>query len=322
VRFYALVGALALHAAAASAASTTQVHWVMGTYLRITASGAGAPDAMRTCFATARRLDGVFSRYDRTSELSRLSAARSLTASPDFTDLLERSLLLGRRTGGAFDVTAGALMTLWRRDEPPTPSAIAAARATRAGVTLDGSQLGLSPGTELDFDGIAKGYAVDACVDALRAAGVLRAFVSFGESSLYALGTSPDGGPWTVDVRGLDPEVAIGTLDLRDQAVSVSSTRGASRRQRVIVDPASGQALDEARVAVVVAPSATDAEAYSKALLIWGAAGLPRLEQLPGTDGVAVSPAGVQIGSALRRVHGFTTRVAPQPLRRAEEGLS
>jgi len=322
VRLPVLLAALALHAVTASAASTTQVHWVMGTYLRISAEGAGAARAMQTCFATARRLDAVFSRYDTTSELSRLGAARALTASPELTDLLERSLQLGRRTGGAFDVTAGALIALWRREEPPTPSAIAAARATRAGVTRDGSQLRLGLGTELDFDGIAKGYAVDACVTALRASGVQRAFVSFGESSLYALGTSPDGAPWPVSVRGLDPDMAVGTLHLRDQAVSVSSSRGASRRQRVIVDPASGQALDEPRVAVVVTAFATDAEAYSKALLIWGAAGLPRLERLPGVGGVVVSATGVRVGSALRRAHGFTTLPAPQPLRRAEDGLS
>ena len=322
MRLSAVVTVLVLHAASASAAPVTQVHWVMGTYLRVSAEGPGAAPAMRSCFTTARRLDGVFSRYDATSELSRLSAARMLTPSAELADLLERSLLLGRRTGGAFDVTAGALTALWRGETLPTPSAIAAARATRAGVTMDGSQLRLDPGTELDFDGIAKGYAVDACVKALRAAGVQRGFVSFGESSLYALGTSPDGGPWPVAVRGLDPESAIGTLHLRDRAVSVSSTRGASRRQRVIVDPTSGQALDDPRVAVVVAASATDAEAYSKALLIWGAAGLPRLERLPGVGGVAVAATGVHVGRALRRAHGFTTLTAPEPLRRAEEGLS
>jgi thiamine biosynthesis lipoprotein len=321
VRLPLLTIVLVLQAGAGRAATLTQVHWVMGTYLRISADGQQAAPAVRACFTTARRLDGVFSRYDPGSELSRLSAARALTASHDLTDLLARSLMLGRRTGGAFDVTAGALIGLWRADGTPTSAAIAAARATRAGIALDGAELRLAPGTELDFDGIAKGYAVDACVAALRAAGVRRAFVSFGESSLYALGLAPDGVPWPVAVRGLDPDTAIGMLHLHDQAVSVSSTRGGSRQQRVIVDPSSGQALDDPRVAVVVAASATDAEAYSKALLVWGAGGLGRLTHI-GADGVVVSTQGVDVGVALRRGHVFTTLAAPQPLGRAEDGLS
>jgi thiamine biosynthesis lipoprotein len=294
----------------------------MGTYLRVTAEGAEAPSALRACFTDARRFDGIFSRFDPDSELSRLHRTRTQPASRDFADLLERSLVLGRRTRGAFDVTIGALTALWRSGGVPGPAAIATARATVGGVARAGGAIQIAWGTELDFDGVAKGYAVDACVAHLRAAHVHRAFVSFGESSLYALGPAPEGGPWEVSVRGLDPDTAIGTLRLRDRAVSVSATRGSSRRQKVIVDPASGKALDDDRVAVVVAPAATDAEAYSKALLVWGSGGVERLERIDGVQAVAVSARGVEIGPAMRGATTFIPLPASRPLRRVEDGLS
>jgi thiamine biosynthesis lipoprotein len=306
----------------AQAAPVTQVHWVMGTYLRITAEGDELPAGLRACFADARRLDEVFSRFDPESELSRLHRMRTQRASRDFVDLLGRSLMLGRRTGGAFDVTAGALTALWRSGRVPTPAAIAAARATVGGVARSGEDVRIAPGTALDFDGVAKGYAVDACVTRLRQVHVRHAFVSFGESSLYALGSSPDGEAWEVAVRGLDPDTAIGTLHLRDQAVSVSATRGAARWRKVIVDPVSGKALDDDRLVVVVAPAATEAEAYSKALLVWGSKSVARLERFDGVQAMAVSRQGIETGRALRSAGTFTSIVpGPRPLRRVEDGL-
>jgi thiamine biosynthesis lipoprotein len=199
---------------------------------------------------------------------------------------------------------------------------VAAARATVGGVTHEHGRVRIAPGTRLDFDGIAKGYAVDACVARLRAARVRRAFVSFGESSLYALGAPPTAAAWEVAVRGLDPDAAVGTLHLRDQAVSVSGTRSASGRRGTIVDPTSGNVLDSDRVAVVVAASATDAEAYSKALLVWGPAGLARLERIGDVQAAVVSERGAELGPGMRAAAVYAPLSAPRPLRRAEEGLS
>src|SRR5437867_2144864 len=56
----------------------TEVHYVMGTYLRITAQHGDvteARSAMRRCFAATRNFDERFSRFDSESELSRLNSA-------------------------------------------------------------------------------------------------------------------------------------------------------------------------------------------------------------------------------------------------------
>jgi thiamine biosynthesis lipoprotein len=298
----ASLAATLLLVASAHAAPITEVHYVMGTYLRITAEGEAARSAMRGCFTAARKLEGVFSRFDAASELVRLNASAG-TATPvgdDMRRLLARAATLSTATAGAFDVTVGALSELWRRGAPRADEVEAArAHVGRGRAILRGGTLSLAPATSLDFDGIAKGYAVDVFVGLLRAGGVSTALVSLGESSLAALGAPAGETHWSVALRGVDPELAVGTLRLRDQAVSVSATYGdrgrMGRAYGHIIDPRSGRPLTEDAVAVIVVRSATDAEAYSKALLIWGSAGVGRIERL-GAAALYQGPKGTAVG--------------------------
>ena len=300
----------------------TELHYVMGTYYRITAEGPDVVPALRGCFQDARRLEEVYSRFDPESELSRVNAAAGSAreVSDEFARLLRRSLELGAATDGAFDVTVGPLTELWRSsDGKPTAAEIAAARAHvgAAHVRLTGRTLELPAEHRLDFDGIAKGWAVDGCVARLRAAGVERALVSLGESSVYALGAPPGEAGWALDVRGAEPDEAVGVLRLRDEGLSVSATFGgggrAGRAAGHIVDPRTGEALAEPAVAAVVAASATDAEAFSKALLLWGRRGVDRIEEL-GARGAVYVDSTVSQGRATRARGIFEAFPAPRPL--------
>jgi thiamine biosynthesis lipoprotein len=306
----------------ARAEPVTEVHYVMGTYYRITAEGEDVVPALRGCFQHARRLEQVYSRFDDASELSRVNATAGAPrlVSDEFASLLRRSLALGAATGGAFDVTVGALTELWRDSEtPPTPGAVAAARdrVGAARVRLDGRTLELPAGHRLDFDGIAKGWAVDGCVARLRAAGIRRALVSLGESSVYAVGAPAGEAAWPLEVRGVEPEEAVGVLRLRDEGLSVSAAFGGEgRRGRAagyVVDPRTGAALAEPAVAAVVSASATDAEAWSKALLLWGARGVDRIEGLGARGAVHVGRR-VSEGRAAQARRLFEAFPSPRPL--------
>jgi len=265
------------------AVTVTEIHYVMGTYFRMTVDD---PDpsrgraAMRECFAIAREVDHRFSRFDPASELSNLNALAAEPAptvvSDEMAALLRRARVLRTRTGGAFDVSVGALTQLWRTSATwPSHRAIEAARRTVGTGAFDlvGTTLLRKPGVLLDVDGIAKGWAVDRCAAQLRAAAVRRALVNLGESSLYAVGAPRGSQGWEVMVRGLADETVVGTVTLRDEAVSVSSVFGHARQIGSahvghVVDPRNGRPLRLPAIAVVIAPSATDAEAFSKAVLI------------------------------------------------------
>lgn len=323
-----LLAVLALAPGAAGAASTTQVHYVMGTYFRITAEGGGAERGATACFQEARRLDDVFSRWKVASELSRLNASAPGThrVSPDMTRLLARSLALRAASGGTFDVALGPLTALWRRPDPPRAEEIEAARAAagRDAVVVRDDRVTLARGARLDVDGIAKGWAVDACVERLRAAGVSRALVSLGESSLFALGAPSGESHWRLAVRGTDPDTTVGWLGLRDAAASVSATAGSpgGRPGGVshIIDPRSGRPLVEDAVAVVVAPAATDAEAWTKALLVWGRPGVSRVRAHGPAAAIHVGRGGIGADVAGDTVT-WAALPAPRVLAAAEEPL-
>ena len=321
-----------LGASHAAAAAVTEVHYVMGTYFRITVEGGDDEHVravLRGCFSAARESDARFTRFEARSELSRLNAgaddARPVALSPEMAALLRAALQLRTATNGTLDVGAGALTRLWRATaEWPSAETIAASRhATGQGAfDIVGNTLIRRAGVSIDLDGIAKGWAVDRCVTQLRAGGIERAFVSFGESSLYALG-APLGTPgWVVSLRGLDAERVLGRLTLRDQAVSVSAVFGHARRvgaRRVghIVDPRSGLPLTSPAMAIVVAATATTAEAFSKALLIdaHSAAAAARRKLITGA--VLVQPSHIaRVGHV-----AFTPFTAARPIAVAAEPL-
>ena len=82
-----------------------------------------ARQAARAAFEEIARLDWIFSDYRDDSELSRLvlrAGQAPVPVSQELYEVLDRGQRLARQTGGAFDITAGALTRLWRsaiRDE-------------------------------------------------------------------------------------------------------------------------------------------------------------------------------------------------------------
>ncbi len=260
---------------------------VMGTVLDVSLlvpvrDRARARQALEVAFESAGTLDSMASRFEPASAVSRLNAAAGgepLPIDPRLRALLQRAEEGRRETRGAFDVTVGPLVVLWTRaaERGLRPSAGELAEARRrvgGGIRLGpGDRAALpEPGMSIDLGGIAKGFALDEIALQLRSAGLGRGLLSFGRSSLWALGRPVDAPAWRLAI-GTDAGGLQGTVDLRDQALSVSSSLGqwseiGGTRFGHVVDPRSGEALTAGRRAVVVADDATTAEVLSTALLI------------------------------------------------------
>src|SRR4029450_3319390 len=92
----------------------------MGTLVRITvycATVDEAREAFRGGFDRIRELDNTLSDYKPESELSQITAravARPVRVSDDLFRVLEASQRLAEETAGAFDVTEGPVVRLWR----------------------------------------------------------------------------------------------------------------------------------------------------------------------------------------------------------------
>jgi thiamine biosynthesis lipoprotein len=241
-----------------------------------------------------RRLERLLSAHDPKSALSRLNRQAGcgpVQVEAELWHLLDYCAALTHQTDGAFDIGVG---TLARRASQTGP-------ATRAGVPRPAFRLcahervELAAGACLDLGGIGKGYAVDRLIELWRAAGVARAFVNFGESSLYPLGQPPEEQGWPILVRGLAAEEVLGVLWVRDCALSTSHSLGRNPASGAphILEPCTGLAVQRPCLCTILAPSAALAEALSTAAIVSGTAWATLLARFPAAEGLYAGPDGV-----------------------------
>lgn len=248
----------------------------MGTRFEVILSG---NDPVHVRAAAEAALEEVGSLHQRYSAFARDSLVTRINTGPGPTridaetlNLLDRAEALRQATGGAFDITIGrAMARLGHRrtpDAPDAPGRAAPLLLDHAGRTA----MLASPEASIDLGAIAKGYAIDAAVRMLRDAGVDSALVHAGGSTIAAIGVQHSGVPWTLTIP--DPLGALPTVrvTLRDSACSVSTTRGDPSRPQAahLIDPRTGEPAAGATLAAVVAPAATDTDAWATALCVLG----------------------------------------------------
>jgi thiamine biosynthesis lipoprotein len=286
--------------------------YAMGTVLEISLcvpDRATGESLMAGLFEQIAAYERIFSRFAPKSDLVRVnrnSGGEPVVVAPEFIDLTVASLALHETSRGVFDVTVGPLIVIWQEAAQagrlPDPARLAAARALVGSRVVDVDPetrtVGLRErGAMLDFGGIAKGWALDRLAETLRAAAVSRALLSFGQSSILALGKPTGWDGWGVLLGDASGGFA-GTAQLDDQSISVSGSLGqyteiGGRRFGHVIDPRSGEPLTRERVAVALASDGTRAEAFSKALLILGETeGLALLETLPDAEGLLIDASG------------------------------
>lgn len=134
----------------------------------------------------------------------------------------------------------------------------------------DNARIQAAQPVALDFGGFGKGFALDRAGDVLRKAGVLSALLSAGESSIAVIGEHPLGGGWPFAIpHPLQAGQILVELELRDEALSISSTVGADAPDRAaIIRPTDGAIVTGQRSAVAVDRSGARAEVMSTALLV------------------------------------------------------
>ena len=238
--------------------------------------------------AELEAINDALSTYRPGAEISRLNDTDGLVEvvlSERFATVLDAALAIGRRTGGAYDVTVGPLVDLWGfgarefTGAVPAAPAIAEARAAvgqdRLGWNAASRVLGRPAGMRIDLSSIAKGYAVDRVSDLVAAHGVVDSLVEIG-GELRARGERPEGGPWRLAVESPAPELArfVEALSLSgDVSVATSGDyrnyfEVDGRRYSHLVDPRTGYPVDHELVSVtVVASTCMRADGLATALI-------------------------------------------------------
>lgn len=259
----------------------------MGVPFRISVYGsdeAAANKAAAEAFKRIATLNSVFSDYLDDSEVTRLRKHASrdpVPVSKDLALLLRRSLKISGETDGAFDVTVGPLVRLWRRarrrKQLPEKDLLAAAIASsgyKRCVLKDRSLSFKTDGMRLDFGAIAKGFACDEALRVLGENGFRSALIDGGGD--IAVGDAPPEKPgWRIQIEPMTPEEPVLTLVLKNQAVATSGDRYRfveidGKRYSHIVDPRTGMGLTSRLTVTVIANNATDADAYASAVSVLG----------------------------------------------------
>ena len=217
-----------------------------------------AAEAAAAAFERIAEIEDAASDYRPQSELMRLCHGSQevgawVPVSDDLGSLLGTARAMSERTGGAFDVTVGPAVALWRAARKsgrlPEASALADARGRidwRAVEIRTGPPMArlMKKRMGLDMGGIAKGYAAQEAVRVLERRGLPRCLVALA-GDVYA-GAAPSGqAGWRVEVRGDRSEAVIGTLLVEHAAVSTSGdveqfVKVDGVRYSHIVDPRTG----------------------------------------------------------------------------------
>lgn len=244
----------------------------LGTIVEISAASATGVDvecAISSAFQAVDKVQRLMSYHDPFSELSRINnkAWRApVQVSPWTFDVLETAQSLSEESNGAFDITIAPRLVSWGY-LPRTPANSYGERhATWRDLVLHrGRLVSFRRPLHVDLGGIAKGFAVDRAVDALRAAGVTRGLVNAG-GDLRAFG--PD--EWPVQIRHpRDPSATGHSFALRDGAVATSAAYFSRKRWRKcwvcpLVDGVTRLPCDQELSVSVHAPTALLADALTK----------------------------------------------------------
>ena len=285
--------------------------------------GATATNAAEAAFARIAELNSILSDYEEGSELSRLSrssgSGQAVPVSPDLWKVLAKAEEVSRASDGAFDLTVGPFVQLWKRArrqrELPTANQIETARASVGWrfVELDAGRhtaLLRVPHMRLDPGGIAKGYALDEAAKVLRARGVSRFLVS-GGGDMVAGEAPPGQRGWRVEVGVFDTTNAPSPrfVSLRNYALATSGdvfqrAEIAGVRYSHIVNPHTGVGLTDHSLVTMLAPTGMTADALSKVVSVLGPEqGLPRLKAFSGVEALALRRPDAQVEE--RQTAGF-----------------
>ena len=132
----------------------------------------------------------------------------------------------------------------------------------------------LSADVQLDSGAFGKGMALDSVKNILKNHRIYSAFISFGESSVLALGKHPHGDCWKIGIQDLYREGRnIFVFDIVDASVSTSGNSPQNLKKFTaghLLNPKTGKGLIEMMQLCVVSESALEAEILSTALMFAG----------------------------------------------------
>lgn len=228
--------------------------------------------------------ENKFSRTVEGSDIWNINNAggKPVEVAHETAEVIEAAIRYAEESDGLFDITIGAVSSLWDFDNEVKPAdediQAALPHVDYRTITVDGTTVTLSdPEAKLDLGGIAKGYITDDLVALFKKRGVGNASISLG-GNVYVMGESFDGDAWSVGVQ--DPNGAqddvLATVAARNRSIVTSGLYERSFEQDGqlyyhILDPKTGYpAATDLKSASIMTKKSVLGDAYSTILFLLG----------------------------------------------------
>lgn len=309
----------------------------LGTFWRVRlrcrdeAVGTRALEAARKALEEVDMMMSTYREDSELSEVNRLGHSRAIVVSRATYDVLTRARWYGQLTDGAFDITVGPLLDLWKRacktgrwpNDNELREVTQLVGYDKVVLSEHGREYTVTlaaAGVQVNVNALAKGYAVDRVLDAVRVEwggeAIEAALVDIG-GEIACFGQRSPGRDWVVGVQnpfvaedeGLLSERYGWRVRLSDCAVATSGNYRQyleidGRRVSHIIDPRSGACADGLPSVTIIAKKAIDADALATAISVMGVAdGMALVESLDDVEAILIS--GDKENPRLHRSSGF-----------------
>jgi thiamine biosynthesis lipoprotein len=283
---------------------------VMGTQAKVEFEADNdqlAAKLIEQVIAEMHRIDHLMSPFKTDSELSRINQQASehpVIISDELFDLLKKSNYYSQLTQGAFDISFSSVGYLYdyRKHQRPneqqkrhlTPKinylSIRLNKLEKS-VKFDNDKL------KIDLGGIAKGHAVDRCIDILIKHGIKNAFINAGGDS-RVIGKKNDR-LWYIGIRH-PREIGKLIVNLPLEQVAISTSGDYERffieegvRYHHIIDPKTGDSVRGSQSVTILASSSMVADALSTSIFVLGPIrGLQLINQMPDVSAIIIDQQG------------------------------
>jgi thiamine biosynthesis lipoprotein len=259
------------------------VQLLMGVQVRLVTHATDEPTAKaaaKAAFERVAELEDIMSDYRPDSELMRLCARAGqgpVPVSQELFEVLAYAQKVSQASDGAFDVTVGPYVNLWRTARK-TQALPAGSALADAGLHVGWRKMKLDPrnqtveltipGMKLDLGAIAKGYAGDEAIRVLKANGIRSALFEAG-GDIVVSNPPPHSRGWIIETSDRQKHTlansAISTSGDTEQFVDIAGVRYSH-----VVDPRTGIGLTKHFMATVIAPRGITTDSLSTAATVLG----------------------------------------------------
>lgn len=233
-------------------------------------------------------VNASMSTYHPNSLISRINGGEELAVDPMFREVMEISEEVYTKSNGYFDPTVGVLVNAWGfgplagklPDSSQVDSLLRYVGFPKVHIDEQGILRKELPGIRLDFNAVAKGYAIDRVGIALEELGLSDYMFELGGEIVVKGINQHKKQPWTIGIE--DPVAAEEGSRTTRRLVRLNggamASSGNYRKFRIdsvtgekyvhTIDPISGYSKNSAILATsVLAPDCARADAYATALM-------------------------------------------------------